>query len=70
MDDKRIEVFIPRGGDRADPNFFVGINGVNYLLPRGKKSMVPAAVAAEIERADLASDRLYQSMDERKQTGN
>ena len=70
MDDKRIEVFIPRGGDRADPNLFVGINGVNYLLPRGKKSMVPAAVAAEIERSDLASDRLYQSMDERKQTGN
>ena len=70
MDDKRIEVFIPRGGDRADPNFFVGINGVNYLLPRGKKSMVPAAVAAEIERADRASDKLYQSMDERKQTGN
>ena len=70
MDDKRIEVFIPRGGDRADPNLFVGINGVNYLLPRGKKSMVPAAVAAEIERADRASDKLYQSMDERKQTGN
>ena len=70
MDGKRIEVFIPRGGDRADPNFFVGINGVNYLLPRGKKSMVPAAVAAEIERSDRASDRLYQSMDERKQTGN
>ena len=70
MDDKRIEVFIPRGGDRADPNFFVGINGVNYLLPRGKKSMVPAAVAAEIERSDRASDRLYQSMDERKQTGS
>ena len=70
MDDKRIEVFIPRGGDRADPNLFVGINGVNYLLPRGKKSMVPAAVAAEIERSDRASDRLYQSMDERKQTGN
>ncbi len=70
MDDKRIEVFIPRGGDRADPNLFVGINGVNYLLPRGKKSMVPAAVAAEIGRSDLASDKLYQSMDERKQTGN
>ena len=70
MDDKRIEVFIPRGGDRADPNFFVGINGVNYLLPRGKKSKVPAAVAAEIERSDRASDRLYQSMDERKQTGS
>ena len=70
MKEKRVEVFIPRGGDREDPNLFVGVNGVNYLLPRGKKSMVPAAVAAEIERSDRASDRLYQSMDERKQTGS
>ena len=50
MNEERIEVFIPRGGDRADPNLFVGINGVNYLLPRGKKSLVPAAVAEEIAR--------------------
>ena len=32
MEDKRVEVFIPRGSDREDPNLFVGINGVNYLL--------------------------------------
>ena len=70
MAEKRIEVFIPRGGDRADPNLFVGINGVNYLLPRGKKSMVPPAVAEEIARSDRAADRLYESMDERKQTGS
>ena len=55
MEEKRVEVFIPRGSDREDPNLFVGINGVNYLLPRGKKSKVPAAVAAEIKRADLAN---------------
>ena len=46
MEEKRVEVFIPRGADREDPNLFVGINGVNYLLPRGNKSMVPAALAA------------------------
>lgn len=69
MNEKRVEVFIPRGGDRADPNFFVGINGVNYLLPRGKKSMVPAAVAEEIKRSEKAADALYESMDVRKQTG-
>ena len=69
MDEKRVEVFIPRGGERADPNLFVGINGVNYLLPRGKKSMVPPAVAEEIARSDRAADRLYESMDERKQSG-
>ena len=70
MSEKRVEVFIPRGGDRADPNLFVGINGVNYLLPRGKKSMVPEAVAAEINRSDRAADRLYASMDQRRQSGN
>ena len=68
MEEKRVEVFIPRGSDREDPNLFVGINGVNYLLPRGKKSRVPAAVAAEIERADLAADRFYQSVDVLKQS--
>ena len=68
MDDKRIEVFIPRGGDRADPNLFVGINGVNYLLPRGKKSMVPKAVADEIARSDLAAERFYESVDGMKQS--
>ena len=68
MEEKRIEVFIPRGSDREDPNLFVGINGVNYLLPRGKKSKVPAAVAAEIKRAELAADRFYQSVDVRRQS--
>ena len=63
MEDKRIEVFIPRGADREDPNFFVGINGVNYLLPRGKKSMVPPAVAEEIARGERAAERFYESVD-------
>ena len=69
MDDKRIEVFIPRGGDRADPNLFVGINGVNYLLPRGKKSMVTPAVAGEIARGEKAAEQLYESMAVMKNTG-
>ena len=57
MDDKRIEVFIPRGGDR------------NYLLPRGKKSMVPPAVAGEIARGEKAAEQLYESMAVMKNTG-
>ena len=68
MEDKRIEVFIPRGADREDPNLFVGVNGVNYLLPRGKKSMVPKAVADEIARSDLAAERFYESVDGLKQS--
>ena len=70
MAEKRIEVFIPRGADREDPNLFVGINGVNYLLPRGKKSMVPAAVAAEIERSGRAADIFYENLDGMKNSGN
>ena len=49
--DDRVEVNIPRGGDREDPNLFVAVNGVNYLLPRGQKSRVPHEVAEEIHRA-------------------
>ena len=66
MAEERIEIFIPRGSDREDPNLFVGINGVNYLLPRGKKSMVPKAVAREIERSGKAVELFYESMDEKK----
>ena len=55
---KRVEVFIPRGSERGDPNLFVAINGVNYLLPRGKKSSVPKEVAAEIQRSERALEAL------------
>ena len=66
---ERIEVTIPRAGDREDPNLFVGVNGMNYLLPRGKKSAVPACVAAEIERAERARDALDKTMDDLRRAG-
>ena len=62
-EEKRIEIAIPRGSDREDPNFFVAVNGVNYLLPRGKKSMVPEFVAKEIFRSERAADIFYENMD-------
>ena len=61
---ERVEVFIPRGSNaNDDPNMFVSVNGVNYLLPRGKKSMVPAAVAYEINRATKAQSALDERID-------
>lgn len=60
---KRVEIAIPRGSEREDPNFFVAVNGVNYLLPRGKKSMVPEFVAKEIIRSEKAADIFYENMD-------
>ena len=61
--DGRVELSVPRGAEREDPNLFVGLNGVNYLLPRGKKSSVPAAVAAEIARSERARDARDATMD-------
>ena len=60
---KRIEITIPRGAEREDPNLFVGINGINYLLPKGKKSSVPKAVALEIDRSERARDALDSAKD-------
>ena len=59
----RVEVSVPRGAERGDPNLFVGLNGVNYLLPRGRRSSVPAEVAAEIARSERARDALDATMD-------
>lgn len=53
---KRVDIFIPRAAsNREDPNLYVGINGVNYVLPKGKTSKVPDFVAEEIRRADAAA---------------
>ena len=62
--DERVEVFVPKGYANDDPNLFVSVNGVNYLLPKGKKSMVPAHVAAEIERSRKAQERMEENMEQ------
>ena len=55
-EDDREEIFIPRGQANEDPNYYVGLNGKNYVLPRGKTSSVPKAVAAEIKLCRRAED--------------
>ena len=70
MKDERVEIFIPRASDREDPNLFAAVHGVNDLLPRGKKSCVPKAVADEIERSGRAADIFYENVDGMKNTGH
>lgn len=53
----RVDVFIPKGYANDEPNLFVGINGVNYILPKGKTSKVPAHVAEEINRSLKAQEK-------------
>lgn len=49
--ENRVKVFVPRGASNEDPNLFISVNGVNYLLPKGQESLVPAAVAEEYHRS-------------------
>ena len=62
--DNRVEVFVPKGYANDDPNLLIGVNGVNYLLPRGKKSLVPDFVAEEFHRTLAAQERLDQNMEQ------
>ena len=62
--ENRVEIFVPKGYANDDPNMFISVNGVNYLLPRGKKSMVPDFVAAEFYRSQKAQERLDEKVEQ------
>ena len=68
--DGRVEVYIPRGAANDEPNLIVGVNGVMYVLPRGKKSMVPPCVKAEIDRSFAAQNIMDEHVDELLQKAN
>ena len=67
--DKRVEVHIPKGYANEEPNLFVSVGGVNYLLPRGRVSLVPPAVAAELERSRRAQEALDRKMEALREQG-
>ena len=62
--DNRVEVFVPKTYGNDDPNLFVSVNGVNYLLPKGKKSLVPDFVAAEVERSKRAAEKQDENIEQ------
>lgn len=51
------EIFVPKGYANDEPNLFVSVNGVNYLLPKGKTSKVPPHIAAAVKRSLRAQQR-------------
>lgn len=61
--DTRVKVYIDRRTGNDEPNLVVGINGKNYVLPRGQESLVPPEVAAEIERSKKAQMALDKTID-------
>ena len=62
--DNREEITVPKGYANDDPNLVIGINGVNYVLPRGKKSIVPDFVAAEFYRSQRAQEKLDDTVEQ------
>lgn len=60
--EERVELYVDRGNS-DDPNLFIGVNGVNYLLPRGKKSIVPKHVAEEYWRSQEAQNKADENID-------
>lgn len=63
-EEERVDLFVPRGSASDDHNLFIGINGVNYLLPRGKTSRVPKFVAAEYYRSQEAEAKQAERIQE------
>ena len=66
--DDRVSVFIPRGDPNGEPMFYVSVNDYSANLPRGKSSLVPAYIAAEIERHFAEEDKLYSEIANREIT--
>lgn len=55
-EEKKVKIHIPRGASNEDPNFYIKVNGVRYVLPKGKDHMVPAHIAYEYERSKRARE--------------
>ncbi len=61
----KVTIIPPRGNDKGDPNFFIGINGKNYILPRDEPAAVPPEVAEEFERSQRAERAFHKEMKKR-----
>lgn len=56
--DERVPLDVPRGQANDEPNVFISVNGIGFLLPKGKRSMVPPYVKAEYERSVAAQTKM------------
>lgn len=52
---KRVKVTLPRAKGSEAKELWVAVNGVEYLIPKGKQVEIPDFVAEEIQRADAAA---------------
>ena len=60
----RVKITLPRARKGEDENLLVGINGVTYLIPKGKEVEVLPDVAEEIRRSQKADDLMHDRAEE------
>lgn len=65
---EREEILIPRSGPKTEQQLMIGINGVNYVIPKGQRVSVPRFVAEEIRRSMAASDKMFKNKEDLIQT--
>ena len=63
-DEERVDITVPKGYANDEPNLLISVNGVNYLLPKGKTSKVPKFIAEEFYRSQKAQEALDKHVDE------
>ena len=61
--EERVELFVEKGYANDEPNQIISVNGVLYVLPKGKTSTVPKFVADEYHRSRRAQQRLDETVD-------
>lgn len=60
---ERVDLFVEKGYANDEPNLVISINGVLYVLPKGKTSKVPKFVADEYNRSRKAQQSLDEKVD-------
>ena len=61
--EERVDLFVEKGYANDEPNKVISVNGVLYVLPKGKTSRVPKFVADEYNRSRKAQQRLDETVD-------
>ena len=61
--EKRVDLYVEKGYANEEPNHMISVNGVLYVLPKGKTSKVPKFVADEYYRSRNAQKRLDETVD-------
>lgn len=67
VDDGKVDLYIPRTGTHEEKQVVIGINGKNWVVPKGKHVRVPQFVADEYHRSIAASDLMYERKEEMAQ---